>query len=155
MRVRKREQPHEQHGHAGHPRHLGPRAGRALEEREQLALVDAFELLVTVRRIAAEWDTDRRRELLHPELQSETEGAERVAARLLPPANRRLLSGAFQRLPQAARCLLWHTEVEAEPLAVPAGLLGLDEESAKVVGDAPLKYGTLSKEPDVSGLFGK
>ncbi|KMS77211.1 hydrolase [Streptomyces viridochromogenes] len=90
------------------------------------------QLLVTVRRIAAEWDTDHRRELLHPELRSETEGAERVAARLLPPANRRLLTGAFQRLPQAARCLLWHTEVEAEPLAVPAGLLGLDEESARV-----------------------
>ncbi len=90
------------------------------------------QLLVTVRRIAAEWDTDRRRELLHTELRSETEGAERVAARLLPPANRRLLSGAFQRLPQEARCLLWHTEVEAEPLAVPAGLLGLDEECARV-----------------------
>ncbi|MFF7162194.1 ricin-type beta-trefoil lectin domain protein [Streptomyces sp. NPDC008086] len=90
------------------------------------------QLLVTVRRIAAEWDTDRSRELLHPELRSETEGAERVAARLLPPADRRLLSGAFQRLPQAARCLLWHTEVEAEPLAVPAGLLGLDEESARI-----------------------
>jgi hypothetical protein len=90
------------------------------------------ELLVTVRRIAEEWDTDHRRELLHLELRSQTEGAERVAARLLPPANRRLLSGAFQRLPQAARCLLWHTEVEAEPLAVPAGLLGLDEESARV-----------------------
>lgn len=90
------------------------------------------QLLVTVRRIAAEWDTDRSRELLHPELRSETQGAERVAARLLPPADRRLLSGAFQRVPQSARCLLWHTEVEAEPLAVPAGLLGLDEESARV-----------------------
>ncbi|WP_406412160.1 ricin-type beta-trefoil lectin domain protein [Streptomyces sp. NBC_01614] len=90
------------------------------------------QLLVTVRRIAAEWDTDRRRELLHPSLQSEAEGAERVAARLLPPANRRLLSGAFQRLPQSARCLLWHTEVEAEPLAVPAALLGLDAESARL-----------------------
>ncbi|WP_328420145.1 ricin-type beta-trefoil lectin domain protein [Streptomyces sp. NBC_00443] len=90
------------------------------------------QLLVTVRRIAAEWDTERRRELLHPALQSEAEGAELVAARLLPPANRRLLSGAFQRLPQSARCLMWHTEVEAEPLAVPAGLLGLDAESARV-----------------------
>ncbi|MFJ8630565.1 ricin-type beta-trefoil lectin domain protein [Streptomyces sp. NPDC093568] len=90
------------------------------------------QLLLTVRRIAAEWDTDRRRELLHPELRSETEGADRVAARLLPPADRRLLSGAFQRLPQSARCLLWHTEVEAEPLSVPAGLLGLDEESARL-----------------------
>ncbi|MFJ7073922.1 ricin-type beta-trefoil lectin domain protein [Streptomyces sp. NPDC098781] len=90
------------------------------------------QLLVTVRRIAAEWDTDRRRELLHPELRSESEGAERVAARLLPPADRRLLSGAFQRLPQSARCLLWHTEVEAEPLSVPAALLGLDQESARL-----------------------
>jgi hypothetical protein len=90
------------------------------------------QLLVTVRRIAAEWDTDRRQELLHPELRSASDGGERVAARLLPPAHRRLLSGAFQRLPQSARCLLWHTEVEAEPLGIPGGLLGLDEEDARV-----------------------
>ncbi|MGN9762345.1 ricin-type beta-trefoil lectin domain protein [Streptomyces sp. SD31] len=90
------------------------------------------QLLVTVRRIAAEWDDDRRRELLHPELRTEPGSGERVAARLLPPADRRLLSGAFQRLPQSARCLLWHSEVEAEPLAIPAGLLGLDEEDARV-----------------------
>ncbi|WSQ07276.1 ricin-type beta-trefoil lectin domain protein [Streptomyces sp. NBC_01231] len=88
-------------------------------------------LLVTVRRIAAEWDNDHRREQLHPELRTE-DGGDRVAARLLPSANRRMLSGAFQRLPQSARCLLWHTEVEAEPLAIPAALLGLDEEDAGV-----------------------
>lgn len=46
--------------------------------------------------------------------------------------HRRLLSRAFQRLSPSARCLLWHTEIEAEPLAVPAGLLGLDEEGAHV-----------------------
>nr|WP_222108856.1 RICIN domain-containing protein [Streptomyces cupreus] len=90
------------------------------------------QLLVTVRRVAGEWDTDQRRELLHPELRSEAAGGGRAAARLLPPAHRRLLSGAFQRLPQSARCLLWHTEVEAEPLQTPAGLLGLDEEGARV-----------------------
>lgn len=90
------------------------------------------QLLVTVRYIAAEWDTDRRQELLHPELRTEPGSGERVSARLLPPADRRLLSGAFQRLPQSARCLLWHSEVEAEPLAIPAGLLGLDEEDARV-----------------------
>lgn len=90
------------------------------------------QLLVTVRRIAAEWDTDRRREQLHPELRSGTDDGERAAARLLPPPERRLLSGAFQRLPQSARCVLWHSEVEAEALAVPAGLLGLDEEDARV-----------------------
>ncbi len=32
---------------------------------------------------------------------------------------------------------------------------GLDEASTKAVGDAAHKYGTLTKEPDVSGLFGK
>ncbi|MGW2719252.1 ricin-type beta-trefoil lectin domain protein [Streptomyces sp. NPDC001492] len=88
------------------------------------------QLLVTVRRIAAEWDNDHRREHLHPELSSE--GGDRVAARLLPPSDRRLLSGAFQRLPQSARCLLWHVEVEAEALGVPAGLLGIEEQDAAV-----------------------
>ncbi|MGI5460527.1 ricin-type beta-trefoil lectin domain protein [Streptomyces sp. CA-249302] len=89
-------------------------------------------LLVTVRRIAAEWDNDHRREHLHPALRSGAEGGQRVAARLLPPADRRLMSGAFQRLPQSARCLLWHVEVEAEPLEIPGGLLGLDVEDARV-----------------------
>lgn len=90
-------------------------------------------LLVTVRRIAAEWDTDRSRELLHPELRGGVGSGDRVAARLLPAPGRRLLSGAFQRLPQSARCLLWHTEVESEPLGIPAALLGLDdEEDARV-----------------------
>ncbi|MEU1406570.1 RICIN domain-containing protein [Streptomyces sp. NPDC005728] len=88
-------------------------------------------LLVTVRRIAAEWDGDGRQELLHPELRPGTGSGERAAARLLPPAGRRLLSRAFQRLPQSARAVLWHTEVESEPLGVPAALLGLDEEEAR------------------------
>lgn len=89
-------------------------------------------LLVTVRRIATEWDSDGRRDLLHPGLRSAEGDTERLAARLLPPPHRRLMSRAFQRLPQSARCLLWHSEVESEPLAVPAGLLGLDEEGARV-----------------------
>jgi len=88
------------------------------------------QLLVTVRRIAAEWDNDHRREHLHPELRSG--GGDRVAARLLPHSDRRLLSGAFQRLQQSARCLLWHVEVEAEPIEIPGGLLGLDAEDARV-----------------------
>ncbi|MFE1326002.1 ricin-type beta-trefoil lectin domain protein [Streptomyces sp. NPDC058741] len=89
-------------------------------------------LLVTVRRIAAEWAGDHRRDMLHPDLLAGTAQGERPAARLLPPQHRRLLSGAFQRLPQSARCLLWHVEVEAEPSASPAALLGLDEEGARV-----------------------
>lgn len=89
-------------------------------------------LLVTVRRIAAEWDADGRRDLLHPALRSGSGNGDRAAALLLPPVNRRMLSRAFQRLPESARCLLWHTEVEAEPLAVPGGLLGLEEDGARV-----------------------
>ncbi|MFD9087308.1 ricin-type beta-trefoil lectin domain protein [Streptomyces prasinus] len=93
------------------------------------------QLLVTVRRIAEEWDGDHRRDMLHPGLITSASTADddrRPAARLLPPPERRLLAGAFQRLPQAARCLLWHTEVESEPLHVPAALLALDEEGARI-----------------------
>ncbi|MEU0174721.1 ricin-type beta-trefoil lectin domain protein [Streptomyces massasporeus] len=89
-------------------------------------------LLLTVRRIAAEWAGDHRCDTLHPDLLAGTGDGDRPASRLLPSPRRRLLSGAFQRLPQSARCLLWHVEVEAEPLTSPAGLLGLDEEGARV-----------------------
>ncbi|WP_316741742.1 RICIN domain-containing protein [Streptomyces sp. MK7] len=89
------------------------------------------QLLITVRRIAAEWAADHRREMLHPELRAAA-ADDRIAARLLPAADRRLLPQAFQRLPQTARALLWHADVEAEPLAVPARLLGIDEEDARV-----------------------
>ncbi|MFJ9738510.1 ricin-type beta-trefoil lectin domain protein [Streptomyces sp. NPDC101166] len=89
-------------------------------------------LLVTVRRIAAEWDSDGRRDLLHPELRAAEGDSEQLAARLLPPPNRRLLSRAFHRLPQTARCLLWHAEAEAEPLASPAALLGMEEDGARI-----------------------
>ncbi|MEU9971640.1 RICIN domain-containing protein [Streptomyces sp. NPDC051014] len=87
------------------------------------------QLLVTVRRIAAEWDNDGRGELLHPELRADA--GERAAARLLPAANRRLLSRAFQRLTQSSRAVLWHAEVESEPLSAPAALLGLDEQDTR------------------------
>ncbi|MEV6939934.1 hypothetical protein AB0N19_37635 [Streptomyces sp. NPDC051132] len=83
------------------------------------------QVLVAVRGIAAEWSADERRELLHPALRSD-------ARTLLRPApGRPLLSRAFRRLPDTARAVLWHTEVESEPLAVPAALLGLDEEDTR------------------------
>lgn len=92
------------------------------------------QLLVTVRRMVAEWLVDQRRGSLHPGLPagSGPDGAERAMALLLPPESRRLLSRAFQRLPEPARCLLWHVEVEAEQLGVPAALLGISEEAALV-----------------------
>ncbi|WP_330336378.1 RICIN domain-containing protein [Streptomyces sp. NBC_00557] len=89
------------------------------------------QILVAVRRIAAEWESDGRQELLHPALRSGAGGG-RAAAMLLPPPGRRLLSRAFQRVPQASRTVLWHTEVEGEPIAVPAALLGLDPEDAGI-----------------------
>ncbi|MFC8662598.1 ricin-type beta-trefoil lectin domain protein [Streptomyces sp. NPDC057199] len=93
------------------------------------------QLLVTVRRIAGEWDADKRRELLRPELRSDPNDKARAVDRLLPPENRRLVSRAFHRLPESARCVLWHAEVEAEDLAVPARLLGLSVEDVSVALD--------------------
>src|SRR5687768_6097418 len=51
-------------------------------------------LLVTVRAVVAEWDVDHRRSQLHPHLHSGSENGDRASARLLPPANRRLVSRA-------------------------------------------------------------
>jgi hypothetical protein len=83
------------------------------------------QLLATVRRIAEEWDADKRKTLLHPALRSRSNSRERAEARLLPSGDRRLMFRAFHRLPESIRCILWHTEVEAEALEIPAGLLGL------------------------------
>jgi DNA-directed RNA polymerase specialized sigma24 family protein len=91
------------------------------------------QLLVTVRRMAAEWLTDPRRELLDPGLLAEADREDREGrptGRLLPPEGRRLMSRAFQRLPEPARCLLWHAEAEAEQPHVPAALLGISPEEA-------------------------
>ncbi|WTX76830.1 ricin-type beta-trefoil lectin domain protein [Streptomyces sp. NBC_00647] len=93
------------------------------------------QLLVTVRRIASEWLMDQRRELLDPELLADADREDRAAARLLPPEGRRLLSRAFQRLPEPARCLLWHGEIEGEQLELPAALLGLSPDEAVVERD--------------------
>ncbi|MFE2042306.1 ricin-type beta-trefoil lectin domain protein [Streptomyces sp. NPDC059477] len=85
-------------------------------------------LLIAVRRIAAEWGTDDRRAMLAPELRGDTD--RRGPVPLLPSTERRLIAVAFQRLPEPARALLWHTEVESDPLSVPAALLDLDEPGA-------------------------
>ncbi|MEU8588878.1 RICIN domain-containing protein [Streptomyces sp. NPDC048664] len=86
------------------------------------------QLLVTIRRLAGEWDADHRHTLLNPSLRS-APGA-RLAVRLLPPENRRLVTRAFQRLSEPARCLLWHGEVEREDVTTPAALLGIDPDDA-------------------------
>ncbi|MFR9799341.1 ricin-type beta-trefoil lectin domain protein [Streptomyces sp. MS06] len=84
------------------------------------------DLLVTVRRMAAEWRDDDRSELLHPALRGAGDSPRPASDRLLPPPHRHTLSRAFQRLPQSARCVLWHSEAEAEPPDLTAAVLGMD-----------------------------
>jgi hypothetical protein len=91
-------------------------------------------LLATALRVAGEWATGERRELVHPELRSRPHARDRTAGagwRLPPSDNRRLVFRAFQGLAEPARCLLWHRAVEAEGLRKPAGLLGLGGEEAR------------------------
>ncbi|MCD9875063.1 RNA polymerase sigma factor [Streptomyces guryensis] len=86
------------------------------------------ELLATVHRVAADWAQDPRRGAwLHPDLQFRYGQA---GAHPSTPENRRLVHQAFQRLPEPARCLLWHVEVDAEKVEAQAVLLGIAPETA-------------------------
>ncbi|MFH8496557.1 RICIN domain-containing protein [Streptomyces coeruleorubidus] len=87
-------------------------------------------LLVTVRDTVREWSGDDRISAVLPALQKPAGGRGLRAATSMTPENRALAGRAFQALPAAARCLLWHVEVEADPLSVPAGLLGMDTDIA-------------------------
>ncbi|WP_030247690.1 RICIN domain-containing protein [Streptomyces sp. NRRL S-455] len=87
-------------------------------------------LLVTVRDTIREWSGDERISAVLPALQKPAGGRGLRAATSMTPENRVLAERAFQALPAAARCLLWHVEVEADPLSVPAGLLGMDTDIA-------------------------
>lgn len=73
-------------------------------------------LLVTTRHIAKGWAGDQRITAMLPGLSIPE-----------PPAeNRQLISRAFHAMPMTAQVLLWHAEVEAEGISIPAGLLGID-----------------------------
>lgn len=88
------------------------------------------QLLVAVRETVREWSADDGISVVLPELRKPTGGRGLRAARARTSENRQLAERSFGVLPRAAQCLLWHTEVEAEPLSVPAGLLGVDSVSA-------------------------
>ncbi|MFC5638417.1 RICIN domain-containing protein [Streptomyces bullii] len=90
-------------------------------------------LLVTVRDTVREWSADDRIAAVLPQLQKPAGGRGMRAAKSMTPENRALAQRSFQALPAAARCLLWHVEVEAEPLTVPAGLLGTDADTASAI----------------------
>lgn len=87
-------------------------------------------LLVRVRDTVRDWAAEERIAGVLPDLGKPAGGRGMRAAKSMTPENRKLAERSFQALPGLARCLLWHTEVEAEPIAVPSGLLGMDTDTA-------------------------
>ncbi|MFD4790998.1 hydrolase, partial [Streptomyces sp. NPDC058459] len=83
-------------------------------------------LLVAVRDTVLGWAAAERVTAALPGLGKPAGGRGMRAARSLTPENRALAERAFHTLPRLEQALLWHTEVEAEPVAVPAALLGVD-----------------------------
>ncbi|AYN42489.1 hydrolase [Streptomyces dangxiongensis] len=88
------------------------------------------QLLVAVRDTVRSWAADEAARIALPELRKPTGGRGLRATNPETPESRQLAARAFQALPGASQCLLWHTEVEAEPINIPAGLLGIDPATA-------------------------
>ncbi|MEU5633471.1 ricin-type beta-trefoil lectin domain protein [Streptomyces rishiriensis] len=84
------------------------------------------QLLVAVRETVRQWAGADKVAAVLPELRKTVGGRGLRAARPVTAERRQLAERAFQLLPSASQCLLWHTEVEAEPISVPAGLSGVD-----------------------------
>ncbi|MFE2467479.1 RICIN domain-containing protein, partial [Streptomyces mirabilis] len=87
-------------------------------------------LLVTVRDTVNEWSGEDRISGVLPDLRKPAGGRGMRAAQSMTAENRKLAERSFHALPPLAQCLLWHTEVEAEDISVPAGLSGLDVDTA-------------------------
>ncbi|MEU7411004.1 RICIN domain-containing protein [Streptomyces sp. NPDC042638] len=83
-------------------------------------------LLVAVRDTVRAWAADDAARVTLPELRKTTGGRGLCATKPGPPESRQLAARAFRALPGASQCLLWHAEVEAEGINIPAGLLGID-----------------------------
>ncbi|MET8246830.1 ricin-type beta-trefoil lectin domain protein [Streptomyces sp. NPDC005202] len=88
------------------------------------------QLLVAARDTVREWAADDGICAVLPELRRPTGGRGLRAVRSMTPEKRQLAERAFQALPGASQCLLWHTEVEAEPITTPAGLLAMGADTA-------------------------
>ncbi|MEV0184123.1 hypothetical protein AB0I54_33275 [Streptomyces sp. NPDC050625] len=88
------------------------------------------QFLVAVRETVREWAADEGICVVLPELRKPTGGRGLRAVKSGIPERRQLAERAFHALPGASQCLLWHTEVEAEPISIPAGLLGVDTSAA-------------------------
>ncbi|WP_217181528.1 RICIN domain-containing protein [Streptomyces sp. AC495_CC817] len=87
-------------------------------------------LLVAARDTVKEWSAEGGVSGVLPDLRKPAGGRGMRAAKSMTPENRKLVERSFQALPAVAQCLLWHTEVEAETITIPTGLLGLDADSA-------------------------
>ncbi|MEU6807963.1 RICIN domain-containing protein [Streptomyces sp. NPDC046831] len=90
-------------------------------------------LLVAVRDTVRHWAAEDRMSGVLPQWRGPTGGRGLRAPVPPAPEHGRLARRAFELLPADARCLLWHTQVEAEPVTVPAGLLGVDVETASAL----------------------
>ncbi|KUL21005.1 hydrolase [Streptomyces regalis] len=88
------------------------------------------QLLAAVRDLVKVWAADGGISALLPELGKPTGGRGLRAARSVTPERRQIAERAFRALSGASQCLVWHTEVEAEPITIPAGLLGVDAGTA-------------------------
>ncbi|MFD9044512.1 RICIN domain-containing protein, partial [Streptomyces bottropensis] len=87
-------------------------------------------LLVAARDTVKEWSADEGVSQVLSGLRKPAGGRGMRAAKSMTPENRKLIERSFQALPAVSQCLLWHTEVEAETITIPTGLLGLDADSA-------------------------
>ncbi|MFF1548499.1 RICIN domain-containing protein [Streptomyces sp. NPDC058291] len=86
-------------------------------------------LLVTVRDTARLWSADEGLSGVLPVLRKPAGARGMRTAQSMTPDNRVLAERSFHGLPPVARCVLWHVEVEAEPVTVAAGLLGMDTDT--------------------------
>jgi hypothetical protein len=88
------------------------------------------QLLVAVRDTVKKWSAEDRISGVLPDLRKPAGGRGLRVAKSMTAENRKLAERSFHALPPLAQCLLWHTEVEAEPISVPAGLSGMDTDIA-------------------------
>ncbi|MEU0257687.1 hydrolase, partial [Streptomyces sp. NPDC006184] len=93
-------------------------------------------LLVAVRDTVVNWSGTERITAVLPVLTRPAGGRGMRAAPTLTPENRALTDRSFHGLPRLEQTVLWHTEVEAEPVHMPAGLLGVDTENATAALEA-------------------
>ncbi|MEU3512970.1 hydrolase, partial [Streptomyces longwoodensis] len=92
-------------------------------------------LLVTVRDTVLLWSGTVRISGVLPALGKPSGARGMRAAKTLVPENRVLAERAYQGLPSVDRAVLWHVEVEAEPLGLAAALLGVDADTAAAALD--------------------